>query len=295
MELIGHDEFLNVSAEGLDSIEDRLGTFPVTNRGIQIWLPLRPYCGSRSLFEARLPCRDGPWDPPVTIDLILWESNYYRCRIPHYLELFSPEGRPQLRQVYLRYQDPPHRNTTFEIDDSALTQNGCTCCDAYPKNFTGNTLTLTSTDSFYIKVYSDNLTNTRLVVGLGQSFGEDWIRVLSDESNLPLSWGDYDVHESIGTKLRMLQHAQHMNKVRSGAEQVCIMEARLPRTTRVLQISSVMWKTSRMCGVKLEVFHHSGFGDISSERTAFDVQVGSFFAGLITDTTIYLGNRRSRL
>ena len=90
-----------------------------------------------------------------------------------------------------------------------------------------------------------------------------------------------------------------MNKARSGAEcygQVCIMQTRLPRTTRILQISSVMWKSSRMCGVKLEVFHDPGFGDVSGEWTAFDVNVGGLFARLIgTNITIYLGNRRSQL
>jgi len=69
-------------------------------------------------------------------------------------------------------------------------------------------------------------------------------------------------------KDRAPELAQAMNKARSGAErydQVYIMQTRLPRTTRILQISSVMWKSSRMCGVKLEVFHDHGFGDVSSE------------------------------
>jgi len=41
MELMGHDEFLkklNVPEGELESIEDRLGSFPITNRGIHIWL-----------------------------------------------------------------------------------------------------------------------------------------------------------------------------------------------------------------------------------------------------------------
>ena len=48
MELMGHDEFiesLKVDVpEEKDSIEDRLGTFPIRNRGIQIWLLLCPLC-----------------------------------------------------------------------------------------------------------------------------------------------------------------------------------------------------------------------------------------------------------
>ena len=37
-------------------------------------------------------------------------------------------------------------SVTFEIDDSAVTENGFTCCDAYPLERGGNTLTLTGMD-----------------------------------------------------------------------------------------------------------------------------------------------------
>ena len=297
MELMGHDEFIqyikkHIPAEELDSIEDRLGTFAITNRGIHIWLLLRPDARIRTLFQAWLPCRDGPTYTPVTIDLILWESNYYR-----YSYSAHAGGPPQFRQVYLRYQDPPHHNPTFEIDDSALTENGFISCDAYPMIFAGGTLTLTSTDPLCVKVYSDSLTNHRLVVGLGQSFGKDWIHVVFDESNIipGLSWEDYAFHEYYKMKVRTLDHVQAMNKARSGAErygQVCIMQTRLTRTTRILQISSVMWKSSGVCGVKLEVFHDPGFGDVSGEWTVFDVNVGSLFACLLgIDITVCLENR----
>jgi len=67
MELVAHDEFIQfLKQDSVADIEDRLGTFPITNRGIQIWMLLRPYRGSCSLFEAWLPCRSDPWDPPVT-------------------------------------------------------------------------------------------------------------------------------------------------------------------------------------------------------------------------------------
>ena len=79
--------------------------------------------------------------------------------------------------------------------------------------------------------------------------------------------------------VRTPEHAQHMNKAHSGAERygrACVMQTHLPQTTRILQISSVMWKSSRMRGVKLEVFHDPGFGDVSGEWTALDVDVGIF-------------------
>ena len=308
MVLMGHDEFIryfkkDIPEEELDSVEDRLGTFPITNRGIHIWLPLQPDRSSRSHFKARLPCRRHPCGPPVTIDLVLSESNYYRDPTPRFTSPSSftstvdttsvrsppPSAHPpappplseplwQLCQVYLRYQDPSRCNTTFKIDDSALIANGFTCCAAYPNNFTGDMLTLTSTHPLIVKVYSDNLTNTYLILGLGQSFGKEWVHIVSDESNIPqTSWGAFIDIKYLEMKARMLAHARHVNKARSGVKQVCIMQTRLPRTTRILQISTVMWKTSRTCGVKLEAFHDPGFGDVSGEWTAFNVNVGGFF------------------
>ena len=197
MELMGHNEFIeffkeDILEEELHSIEDQLGSFPVMNRGIQIWLHLSLKIGSRSHFRAWLPCRyySAPWGSPMTIELVLWESNYYRC-VPYY-HVPAAGGCPQLRQVYLRYQDQLlHHNMTLQIDDSTLVENGFTCCHAYPEEFTGDTLTLTSTNSHCAKVYSDSLTNHRLIVGFGQSVGKSWIRVISEELLEPLSFNLY--------------------------------------------------------------------------------------------------------
>jgi len=105
MELMNRDEFIEslgwyIPEEELPSIDDdRFGTFPITNRDIQIWLFLRPHVGSNSVFQALLPCRHGPLGPPVVINVALWESNHYR-----YSGSLEHEGGclVQLRQVYLR-------------------------------------------------------------------------------------------------------------------------------------------------------------------------------------------------
>jgi len=281
MELMDADEFIQFLKEDvpeLDSIEDRLSTFLITNRGIQIWMLLYPHPGSRTRFRAWLPCRSRPSGPPETILLTLWESNYYRCR----MSLIPPAGPPQLRQVYLRYQDPPpHRNTTFEVDDSALAEIGFSCRDTWPKKFTGNTLTLTSTDPLCVKVYFDSQANHRFSVGFGRWFGKSWIHVGSVKSNIihPPPWEDYTKRKYFQMVVDTPEYAQPMNKARSGSEgygQIYVMQTRLPRTTRVLQISSVMWNSSRMCGVKLGVFHDPGSCDVSGEWTAFNVDVGGF-------------------
>jgi len=74
----------------------------------------------------------------------------------------------------------------------------------------------------------------------------------------------------------MRAHVRHVNKARSGVEQVCIAQTRFLRSDRILQISSVTWKSSRICGVKLGVFYDPGSSDISGEWTAFNVDVGAF-------------------
>ncbi|KIM61678.1 hypothetical protein SCLCIDRAFT_1215769 [Scleroderma citrinum Foug A] len=64
-----------------------------------------------------------------------------------------------------------------------------------------------------------------------------------------------------------------MKKARSGVArcQIYILQTPLPRSPSILQTSRVMWKSSRICGIKLEVFQNLGFGIASSEWTAFDV------------------------
>ena len=158
-----------------------------------------------------------------------------------------------------------------------------------PMRFTGDALMLTSTDSLCIKVYSDSLTDHRFVVGLGLCFGKDWIHVVTDGSfTIPRSsWRDYIEHKYMQMEVRTPEHAQHMNKARSGVEhygQVCIMQTRLPQTTRIVWISSVMWRSSRMYGVKLEVFHDPGLG----EWTAFDVNVSCFLHVSLAPASLFI-------
>jgi len=241
--------------------DDRLSTFPITNRGIQIWLFLRPRVGSDSVFEALLPCRSHPSDPPVAIDLVCWESNYYR----YPRSLRHGGGALDLRRVFLGYQTP--RLNSFEIDDSAITENGFTCSNSV----TGNVLTLNSTD-LDIKIYSEGQGN-RFAVGFGHWFGQDWIHVDCEEPGAILLI-PYDLMLK-----RAPEYAQSLNKARSGAAscRVCIMEIPLPQSTWILQTSCVIWNSSRMCGVKLELFQDPRFGNVSGEWTGFDVDVSRFF------------------
>jgi len=282
MELMDRDEFIeslqrHIPEEELPSIEDdRFGTFPVTNRGIQIWLFLCPGVDSDSLFQALLPCRSHPSGPPVAIILALWESNYYRYEQP--TSMRHEGGRPRLRQVYLRYQGTLHCNSTFEIDDSAIHKKGFTSSATRPSEglLTGNIATLSIRNPLCVKGYSCS-EEYHFAVGFGQCFGQNWIHVVCKEPNSPLySLWPFPYLQMLA---RVPEHAQSMKKAYSGAAscRVCIMETSLPRSTWILQTSCVMWKSSRMCGVKLEVFQDPGFGSVSGEWTGFDVDVSRFF------------------
>ena len=345
MELMGHDEFIeflqgDISQEELDSIdEDQLGSFPTTNRGIQIWLLLCPFSSSYPCSRAWLPCRRGPRASSVTMAFTQLESNFYRQLSMFGVEGPMVEGPPRWCQVYLRYQDPPHRSTTFEINDSVLTKNGFTCCDSDPERdiptitiaitidsdsptnhrsavgsiaqsfgkdsdpekVSGNTFTLTN-GRLCAKLYSDSLTNHHFVVGFA-SFRKGWIHV-SDQSNIipRLAWRGDAMDESLDMLREAQANARAMNKAHFGVARygrICIMQTRLNHTTRILQISSVMWMSSRRCGVKLDVFHNPGFCDALGEWTAFDVDVGSFSLVSLpigtTNITTYSGNGRSHL
>ena len=231
---------------GLLMEDDRFGTFPITNRGIQIWLFLRPTAGSDSVFSALLPCHSLPSGPPVTINLAFWESNYYR----YPRSILHEGGRLQLSQIYLRYQGTSqYRDPAFEIDDSTITENGFTYSDTCPKGLTtGNVVTLRILDPLCVIHYSCRL-EYHFTVGFGQCFGQNWIHVVCEQPNSPSSslWSCY------GQMLaRAPEHAQSMKKAHFGAAcyQVYILHTRLPRSTWILQTSYVTWKSSGVCGVK---------------------------------------------
>ena len=62
MGLLDHDTFINafkrINLEPPLIDRDCFGTFPITNRGIQIWMLLRPHRDSDSVFKAYLAIPD---------------------------------------------------------------------------------------------------------------------------------------------------------------------------------------------------------------------------------------------
>ena len=123
-------------------------------------------------------------------------------------------------------------------------------------------------------------------VGFGRCFGQNWIDVLCMEPGTT-SRNIYDLMprrapehaqsvkepDPISRNIYYLmlarapEHAQSIKKARPGAArcQVYISHTRLPRSTWILQTSCVMWKSSGICGLKLEVFRNPGFDIPSGE------------------------------
>ena len=145
-----------------DKIPEEELSSVTTNRGIHISMLLSPYRGSDSFFQAHLPCR-GPSQRVVTIDLALWRSNYYRR--------FGTPGSPLKKDLQFRQAS---YNATFEINDSAFTENKFTATEAT------DTLTLTATNTYRIRRCYEKQGNGHFAVIFGQCFGQDWIRLVNN-------------------------------------------------------------------------------------------------------------------
>ncbi|KAL4063365.1 heterokaryon incompatibility protein-domain-containing protein [Scleroderma yunnanense] len=288
MELMEPHEFIQhvneyIPEELRSMIEaDRFGSFPVSNRGIQIWMLVRPLRGSDSVIEARLPCCASSSGAPVSINLALWKSNYYRYFTPVW-KGFPTEGTLQFRQLYLRYQDIPHRNVTFKIDDSAITRNGFTYCGTYPWEPRENTVTLTRTNFLYVKIYSNSESNCRFAVGFGLCFGQGWIHFVYQEhacTNYGYSqWEDYAEGEYKKMLVRGPEHARSMAEVRSRGERYGHLWFKyncLPgRTGWSVRTSYIVWESSKNWGVRIDAFQDPGIRHRSDEwadLTNFDVE-----------------------
>ena len=282
MELIDPGDFIKeiqgdtekqLSASGVHDT-DQLSVFLVTNRGIQIWLPLRYFDDSDSVVEAQLPCRSKAQGSPVTIKLALWERKYNR----HFTSSKSSKCLPCFKSVYLRYQDLVH-DTAFEIDDHAVTENGFTYCGTYPSKLAGN-LILTDTNRLYVEVYSYQAT-LHLAVGYGKIPGQHWIHLVCQKlSTSQCSWEDYAKQEYEKMLDKRLEYAAHMADVCSRGERyrrVLVKHISFPdqsKLTHTLRTSCVMWQNSKICAVRFDVF--DGVYAVEDKWTGFDIDVGEF-------------------
>ena len=193
------------------------------------------------------------------------------------MSLPSPtEETLQFRQLYLRYQDTHHRDTTFEIDDIAITEKSFTQCGTYPPELTASTLTLADTRPLCVRVYSDSQANCYLAVAFGQCFGRHWMHFACTSPSDGHSWEDYARKEYKKMLTNGLEHGQSMAEAHSLGEcgdRVWIIQTHLPGSTWTLRTSRIIWQSSRI-GIRFEVFQNPGFSDVSGKWTDLLVEVG---------------------
>ena len=263
--LMDHDEFIEESEKTfpeLGSMDADVGVFPVTNRGIQIRMLLCPYPGSKSVFRAYLPCRVS--GSLVAINLVSWNSNYYR-----YPEVQESDlgDSPEFRQVYLRYQDTPNHAVTFEVDDSDLTENGFI---EDPEERTGKTFMLTNANPFCFRTYSEEQSNCCFKVIFGQCLGQNWVHL----EDIPPDATPIDLVASIyqGPDWVLPNNDFFHDNI---CGELWIRDFRLPGSLWVVRTYRVMWERSRI-GVRMEVFRDPHVHNGLDEWKAYNIEVSDF-------------------
>ena len=266
--LISHDELVKKFPNLPSTNAEHFDVFPITNRGIQIWMLLRRYRNSNSVFQAYLPCLRG-YVGVVSIDLVLWNSNYYRY--PSTLDAALEDSPPEFHQVYLQYQDTSNHTVTFDIDDSRIIENGFTCTHVKPENLTGNTLTLTNTSPFCVKTYSEERGNGLFEVDFGQCLGLDWVHL--DVVRNPKPWIDGALKVQVpGGALSM---ANAPSQVDSSGRRLWVGHLRLPGSTWIVRIYRIAWERSKV-RLRMEVFESPHFQYDLNKWNAYDVEVSDF-------------------
>ncbi|KIM50893.1 hypothetical protein SCLCIDRAFT_749189 [Scleroderma citrinum Foug A] len=160
--------------------EERLRTFTITNDGIQIWLLLRHWRGSTSLFQTDLACRSLSSVRSITIHVAQFKSKYFRyfgyCEAPLYEKM-------QFQQVFFPYEDGIHpSHFTFNLDLRTLFHDGFIQHHVFPEvKLTDGTLTLTDVDDCAIILFSHPNRRIHFAIAFHYCFGQPLIHVICCE------------------------------------------------------------------------------------------------------------------
>ena len=269
VKLMNHHELIEEFPKLFSTNADHFDVFPITNHSIQIWMPPRRYRDSDFVFKAYLPCWYGPGFL-VSIDLVLWNSNYYRY--PSMLNDTLVDSSAEFHQVYLQYQDTPNHTVTFDIDDSGIIENRFTCTHVKPENLTGNTLMLTNTSPLCVKTYSEEQGNGCFKVNFGQCLSLDWVHL--DVARNPMSWieGAWKVQVPGGA----LSMADAPSQVNSSGCCLWFHHLWLPRSTWIIWIYRIAWERSKI-RLRMEVFQSPHFWQHGLDKwNTYDVEVSDF-------------------
>ena len=281
MKLIDNGDFIGRAIEAFPKLRsvdaNKLGVFANTNRGIQIWMLLCAYRESKSVFRAYLPCLCRGF--LVSIDLVLWNSNYYR-----YSNVWqtADSNSAEFRQVYLRYHDTPNYTVAFDIDDSGITENGFTCSNEVPAEHAGNTFTLTNANPVCVKTYSEQQGSSRFKVVFGQCLGLDWVHLDYDFSLGTASQIESEASIAQGPDWALaLSDTPLRNHL---CDYLWIRHFRLPGSSWVVRAYRMAWERSKV-RVRMEVFRDPQFRSDLDEWKAYPVEVSDFIVYMDYYTT----------
>ncbi|KAI6124332.1 hypothetical protein EV401DRAFT_1183474 [Pisolithus croceorrhizus] len=188
---------------------EALPAFTVTNLGIWIPLPRRPYYGCPSVFQVALACRRRNRLMPLTIDLAAFLGPiYYRYSGLLVGPQLPVQPFPENQRLHLAYRNEiPHGITIKLIGTSALYKFHRRLVFPESTQSKENSLELSRTDPLAIVVYA-NASNAFFAVACGYCFGQGWVHIICDEGpNTPLLYAK---------KI----YKQMWNR---GAEQACLM------------------------------------------------------------------------
>ncbi|KAI6007491.1 hypothetical protein EDC04DRAFT_971582 [Pisolithus marmoratus] len=174
----------DAKALAVDGKCEVLPEFTVTNLGIRIPLPFRPYYGCPSVFRVALACRKRGNLTPLTIDLAAFGPIHYR-----YSGTDGPtQPFPQNQRLHLAYKDETPHDVTFKLVEITALHNLRRCL-VFPSETSSEdgSVRLSSTNPLAIVVYASNTSNILFAVACGYCFGQDWVHIICDEPrNIPL-------------------------------------------------------------------------------------------------------------
>ncbi|KAI6135389.1 heterokaryon incompatibility protein-domain-containing protein [Pisolithus croceorrhizus] len=184
--------------------------FTVSNAGIQVLLLVVPSCDSPSHFRAILACTHG--QGLIAIDLVSFGRSFARTSIDSLL----PATYPDLQTVHLiHHQDANETRRELVLDDQYTSYHGFTRRGTYPREFTRNTVTLSSlAEDLIVIVYANNGARSCFAIGLGYYFGQGWVQVEYDgrSATQEENWTDFGKTAYRRMWRARAKHAQTMPK-----------------------------------------------------------------------------------